>query len=104
MMGKIMAVQEQGYPIMVMAAGCHQKKNGNMECTTDDTDPSGLIMDNENRTLRMMDGYFSPGDTLNLQFILRPYDPDKDDKNHVKKPKKCKKGDACVYANICIVD
>jgi hypothetical protein len=37
--------QEEGFPILMLAVGCHQKKNGKVECSSEDSDLPGLLVD-----------------------------------------------------------
>jgi hypothetical protein len=96
--------QEEGFPILVLAVGCHQKKNGKVECSSEENDLPGLLVDLENRRLYLQDGFFEAGETVDLQIILRAWDKDRDDKDKAKKPKECKKEDKCVRVKIRVVD
>jgi len=95
--------QEDGYSILVLGVGCHQKKNGKVVCSSEDSDIPGLVIDMENRVIYLKDGYFEEGDVVDLQIILRTWDKDKEKKDDVKKPKKCKNEDKCIMAKIKIL-
>ncbi len=97
-------LQEEGYPFLSLTVGCHQKKNGKVVCSSEESDLPGLLVDMENRRLYLRDGFFEVGETVDLQIILRTYDKEKDDKDKVKKPKQCKKEDKCVRVKIRVVD
>ncbi len=100
----IVGLQEEGYPFLSLTVGCHQKKNGKVVCSSEESDLPGLLVDMENRRLYLRDGFFEAGETVDLQIILRTYDKEKDDKDKVKKPKQCKKEDKCVRVKIRVVD
>jgi hypothetical protein len=100
----IVGLQEEGFPFLALAVGCHQKKNGKVVCSSEESDLPGLLVDMENRRVYLRDGYFAAGETVDLQIILRAYDKEKDDKDKAKKPKQCKQEDKCVKVKIRVMD
>jgi hypothetical protein len=101
---RVVGGQEEGYDVMLLAVACHEKNKNKVECSSEEADLPGLMVDTEGRVLYLLDGYFDPGDTVDVQVVLRAYDKIKDDKDKVKKPKKCKKEDKCVRVKIRVVD
>ena len=99
----VIGLQEDGYDFLALAVSCYYKNKNKVVCSSEETDIPGLLVDMENRMLYLQEGFFEEGDEVDLKIILRAYDKNKDDKEKIKKPKKCKKDDKCIDVKIKIV-
>ncbi len=107
----IVADEENGYLILYLYEGCKKEKDKKY-CTKDSKDKDGieveelpnLYIDPDLGRIFIFPENLSIGDEYTLTIILRAYDELKEDKEKLKKDRKCRKDDTCIEGRIKIIE
>lgn len=107
----IVGDEDNGYLVLYLYEGCKKEKDKKY-CTkgSDEKDfievdeLPNLYIDPDMGRLYIYPENLSIGDEYTIRIILRAYDEMKEDKEKLKKEKKCKKDDTCIEVRIKIVE